>query len=678
MPFSIPPVICDMNPRVAPIKGRSKSPCVKDWPNITSTVEHWLEENRGDLQFDDEGFDRYGIVLDADMVVVDIDCHDGQANGFQSLHEIEEVGGPDIHSKCSLIVESPSGGIHLYFRKDPDLQIPKCSSVFPAIDLLTKGSQVIGAGSNHVDGGVYKIIKDTGELTTLGNEFFDFFRQPKEAPVALPNNTGVRHGTSPVDEFNGSLQGVEEVRKALEQKGYVFTRKSDHYTYVRPGKSDFTYSISGTLGHKNTRGNYFIKNFSTSDAIFGPESYNVSEAYRLINNWEQSDLPKRLQDAGFGDKPEVLDWRNDPMFAAFHRVMNSEGKMVKPSQIKATGEEIEKSYPTRTWKQIREATNNGTRRPYVIEGLLRRGEVQNLIASPKVGKSWLVYNMAFAVSCGKKFLGYQAAENLSVLIVDNELHEEELAWRTTQVGEKLGVDPEERLQFTCLRGSDVDIDALDKKLDEVGGSRFDIIVIDAFYRILPKGMSENDNSSMTQIYNKLDTLARKNECAIVCIHHSSKGNQSEKSVTDVGSGAGAISRAADTHMIIRPHAQDGLFVVDAVTRSGISPPAVTCKLEWPIWEVVSDVEPELKTFENARNANNVKAQEEAEAKDNLIIEFFDCEPKSSTLAWEALKMSIGGAEKTLKNKLTKFASDGLIKEVLVAGSRSKCYIGIDC
>ena len=53
--------------------------------------------------------------------------------------------------------------------------------------------------------------------------------------------------------------------------------------------------------------------------------------------------------------------------------------------------------------------------------------------------------------------------------------------------------------------ADVDVEALDRKLDEVSASRFDIIVLDAFYRILPKGMSENDNGSMTQVFNKLDS-----------------------------------------------------------------------------------------------------------------------------------------------------------------------------
>ena len=42
---------------------------------------------------------------------------------------------------------------------------------------------------------------------------------------------------------------------------------------------------------------------------------------------------------------------------------------------------------------------------------------------------------------------------------------------------------------------------------------------------------------------------------------ASKGDQSGKSTTDVGSGAGSQSRAADTHLIIRQHEQEDVAVM---------------------------------------------------------------------------------------------------------------------
>ncbi len=61
--------------------------------------------------------------------------------------------------------------------------------------------------------------------------------------------------------------------------------------------------------------------------------------------------------------------------------------------------------------------------------------------------------------------------------------------------------------------------------------------------MLPAGIDENDNAAMSQVYNAIDRYAEMLQASFILVHHSSKGSQSGKSVTDVGSGAGAISRA---------------------------------------------------------------------------------------------------------------------------------------
>ncbi len=684
MSFDIHEAISDLNPRVVPIMGASKGPSLKGWPQTQERVDDWLANNGGDLHFVGDNCHRYGIVLDYDMVVIDIDCHDGAENGYQSLSEIESAGGPDIFENCGLIVKSPSGGRHLYFKKDPLLKIPKNSKAFPAIDLLSRGSQVIGPGSNHVSGGVYEVEKWTGKLTTLGEELFGWFRPKRQETVAAAqveaeeywesheNNRAL--GDSPRDSFDCSTDAVYVLKAAMESQGYIFRDCGDHLSYTRPGKTDFSHTISGTLGRKNTNGKPYLHNFSTSDPNFDPESYGLSEAYKVLLNLDNAALMTQLEDAGFRRAGEE---GQSKMVRDFLRGMGKEHLIKGAGQ---SGEEIEKQYPTVTLGQLRDKTSGGKRREYLVEGLLRRGEVMNVIAAPKVGKSWLVYNMALSLACGKKFLTYHAAKPLKVLICDNELHEEELTFRVSAVAEALGVDPEDRLEFTLLRGSNVDIDALDRKLDECGGSRFDIIVIDAFYRILPKGMSENDNAAMTQIYNKLDTLARKNEASVINIHHSSKGNQGDKGVTDVGAGAGSISRAADTHMVIREHSEEGLFVIDAVTRSGISPKPCTAKLNWPRWEVVGNVEPELKTFENQREKVQRRAKEENAGKVEIVLEYLRRETEAgktpnSMEIFNACKLSTWGSDSTFKKNLKRIAASGRIKELPHApGSLALRYI----
>lgn len=233
-------------------------------------------------------------------------------------------------------------------------------------------------------------------------------------------------------------------------------------------------------------------------------------------------------------------------------------------------------------------------RPVVIDGLLRIGETANLIAASKVGKSFLAVGLAWSIATGRPWLGHEVEQG-RVLILDNELHPETLASRLDAVARAMQIDFQEHaddVEVLSLRSMGIDLLSLQHKL-AIEPGRYRLIVVDALYRFIPQGTSENDNAQVMRLYNKLDELAAAWQTAIVVVHHSSKGDQAGKAVTDVGSGAGAISRAADTHLTIRPHNQDGLAVLESVCRSFKSPEPVSIRYEYPCWEAVA-VEPELR------------------------------------------------------------------------------------
>lgn len=205
-------------------------------------------------------------------------------------------------------------------------------------------------------------------------------------------------------------------------------------------------------------------------------------------------------------------------------------------------------------------------RPEIVAGILRAGEVANVIAAPKVGKSHLVLLLAIAVANGVEWLGLECYRR-SVLLVDNELHSETLAQRIRSASKASGL-PASSVNVWPIRGACTDIETLAPELiRRAKKCNSGLIVLDALYRLLPSGTSESDNAEITAIYNRLDAIARATGAAILVVHHASKGSQSEKSVTDGGSGAGAISRAADSHIFLRPHEDEGRIVVDAVARS---------------------------------------------------------------------------------------------------------------
>lgn len=246
--------------------------------------------------------------------------------------------------------------------------------------------------------------------------------------------------------------------------------------------------------------------------------------------------------------------------------------------------------------------NYGALRPPLIQGLLRVGETANLIAAPKMGKSWLSLDLVLSVATGRRWLDTFDVVAGKVLLIDNELHPETLARRLPEVAEARGIrleDVADLVEIIHLRGRLRDLLQLERELQDIPPGTFKLIVLDAFYRFLPKETDENDNSAMAQLYNCVDRIGERQGCAIVLIHHASKGNQSGRGVTDVGSGAGAQSRAVDAHIVLRPLEVDGAVVLETAVRSW--PPVTKVGLRWEF--PAFRVDPSLDTSQLRRESN---------------------------------------------------------------------------
>ncbi|MCY3019270.1 MAG: AAA family ATPase [Planctomycetota bacterium] len=235
-------------------------------------------------------------------------------------------------------------------------------------------------------------------------------------------------------------------------------------------------------------------------------------------------------------------------------------------------------------------------RPPLIHGLLRRGEVMNLIGSPKTGKSAMAQSLMMAVISGGMFLGKFQCERGRVLDVDNELHLETLVHRNIAVCKALNIAPEQAakvIDLIPLRGELVDLVRLEKEFEAIRPGSYAVIILDAFYKMFPGDLDENSNADMASLYNLIDHYADCLDTAFVLIHHTSKGLQSDRNITDVGAGAGAQSRAADTHLILRPHDEEGVVVVDAAVRSWPPVPSFCARFTYPTWELAPHADPTM-------------------------------------------------------------------------------------
>jgi hypothetical protein len=307
---------------------------------------------------------------------------------------------------------------------------------------------------------------------------------------------------------------------------------------------------------------------------------------------------------------------------------------------------IGREFPIYTFGQL-EAKYPQLREP-VLEGLLRVGETMNIIASSKVGKSWLVDDLALAFVTCRPWLSTFASYGGNAMIVDNELHPPTIADRLARVAKERGIlrdEYKDKITICPLRGKLKDLNQLKAFFDTLRPGQFRIIILDAWYRLLPAGTDESDNGAIASLYNLIDAVADRLGCCFCIIHHSSKGNQGGKAVTDVGSGAGSQSRAVDCHLIIRPHEEPGVAVIDAATRS--FPPVKPMCISWdfPVWNVADDLDPTALKSDKPKRAAKVEIEKPAKVvwtPEFFVEKFISSTPQTAAeifCASEAADMS---------------------------------------
>jgi hypothetical protein len=198
------------------------------------------------------------------------------------------------------------------------------------------------------------------------------------------------------------------------------------------------------------------------------------------------------------------------------------------------------------------------------------------------------------------------------LLIDTELHEETVDYRIHEVATAMGLTDSQvngRLERQCLRGSKATLRDITRHLQSVPEGHYTLIALDSFYRSIPAGVSENDNAQMTDLFNEIDATTGRIGCGWLNVHHTSKGNQANKDTTDVGSGAGAMSRAVDAHIALRRHEIEDCVVLDAALRSWAPVEPLVLKWMFPLWKPIEGLDP------TALKGRGTKQEERQREKD---------------------------------------------------------------
>lgn len=305
-------------------------------------------------------------------------------------------------------------------------------------------------------------------------------------------------------------------------------------------------------------------------------------------------------------------------------------------------------------------------RPPVIEGMVRTGDVMNIIGATKTRKSWTGGELLICGATGRPWLERFAVNQGAVLLIDNELHPSDIAFRIREMSKAMGLmrdDLKGRFKVWSLRGHLVDVLKLCARLERLEPGTFGVIVLDSLYRAFPEDAEENSNTQGTAIYNRLAHVADKLGAVVVVIHHSSKGVQGGKSVADVGAGAGAYARAADAHLVMREHEEPGCVVVDVANRSFGEVPRFCLRWRFPRYHVDESLDPaKIKTDRKPGGRPRKDESESAVWTPNSFAEQIITANRQTAdeIIWKAKEVGLSG--RTTMSLLRAAVAKGLVHE----------------
>jgi hypothetical protein len=233
-------------------------------------------------------------------------------------------------------------------------------------------------------------------------------------------------------------------------------------------------------------------------------------------------------------------------------------------------------------------------RPYLIDGMLQRGDTALVSAPPKLGKSFFWGNVAISLGTGTPFLGRETSKS-NVLIIDLELRKDVAIDRLIGIAQGRGFEKvPENVYLWSLARHTYDLDAICEALkDELENlPKMDLVVVDPIY-VLDRGDNFDENSahSVTRLLTALEKLTTEQDSALGLCHHTRKGNLNKTDSLDRSSGSSAFSRFCSVNLSLSHHEHANCVIVQSTTRNFKSPEPLCFELDHPIIKERKDLDP---------------------------------------------------------------------------------------
>ncbi len=192
---------------------------------------------------------------------------------------------------------------------------------------------------------------------------------------------------------------------------------------------------------------------------------------------------------------------------------------------------------------------------WLVDQLFTVGSSGWVAAEPKVGKSWVVLELAYALSTGMPFLGrFAVKQPRRVLYVQEEDSLQRVLRRLKKI---IKGDPARRApsddywRWSIRSGFKLDSPVWMEMLrQEIESFSAEVIILDVFNRL--HGAKENDQQEMTAILNALIVLATRYGCSFIIVHHNRKPQQGDDArANQMIRGSGVLAGWAECSLYLK-------------------------------------------------------------------------------------------------------------------------------
>lgn len=183
--------------------------------------------------------------------------------------------------------------------------------------------------------------------------------------------------------------------------------------------------------------------------------------------------------------------------------------------------------------------------PVLIHGLLHRGHKMLVYGPAKAGKSYLVADLAVAITSGGEWLDHKCEQG-NVIICDIENGASETHKRIEQICEQRSISKDcmNHITVTNMKGYAETTDFVDKMIENIDPGCYSAIIIDSVYNFL--NGRESQSEDVDHFLKEMDRLAVALKASIILCHHVKKSTEGYTSPIDMISGSSIFGRYAQT------------------------------------------------------------------------------------------------------------------------------------